>query len=112
MVLALGNKETLRFSSIHDKFKVIDSEQNLQKIKWYESDYGGSAGSFNVIASILKGLNKVKIPIVIILHRLKVQKQYLKYLQLQSHYTVKEAEDKEFVKQGIYISFHLTIISY
>jgi hypothetical protein len=32
-------------------------------------------GSFNVIASILKGLNKeVKIPIVIILHRLKVQK--------------------------------------
>jgi two-component system chemotaxis response regulator CheB len=41
--------------------------------------YGGSAGSFNVIASILKGLNKeVKIPIVIILHRLKVQKQYLK----------------------------------
>jgi two-component system chemotaxis response regulator CheB len=35
---------------------------------------GGSAGSFNVIASILKGLNKeVKIPIVIILHRLKVQ---------------------------------------
>jgi chemotaxis protein methyltransferase CheR len=25
--LALGNKETLRFSSIHDKFKVIDSEQ-------------------------------------------------------------------------------------
>jgi hypothetical protein len=34
MVLALGNKETLRFSSIHDKFKVIDSEQkNLPKDK-------------------------------------------------------------------------------
>jgi chemotaxis protein methyltransferase CheR len=32
--LALGNKETLRFSSIHDKFKVIDSEQkNLPKDK-------------------------------------------------------------------------------
>jgi hypothetical protein len=30
---------------------------------------GGSAGSFNVIASILKGLKEVKIPIVIILHR-------------------------------------------
>jgi hypothetical protein len=38
----------------------------------------GGSGSFNVIASILKGLNEVKIPIVIILHRLKVQKQYLK----------------------------------
>ena len=32
--LALGNKETLRFSSIHDKFKVIDNEQKIyQKIK-------------------------------------------------------------------------------
>ena len=76
---------------------------------------GGSAGSFNVIASILKGLNKeVEIPIIIILHRLKSAKTILEeYLQLQSHYKVKEAEDKEFVKTGyIYISFHLTIISY
>jgi two-component system chemotaxis response regulator CheB len=72
---------------------------------------GGSAGSFNVIASILKGLNKeVKIPIVIILHRLKVQKTILEEY-LQSHYTVKEAEDKEFVTGHIYIH-HLTIISY
>jgi two-component system chemotaxis response regulator CheB len=74
---------------------------------------GGSAGSFNVIASILKGLNKeVKIPIVIILHRLKVKTILEEYLQLQSHYTVKEAEDKEFVKQGIYIvpsDYHLLL---
>ncbi|WP_016990168.1 CheR family methyltransferase [Flavobacterium sp. ACAM 123] len=32
--LALGNKETLRFSSIQDKFKIIDSKQKIyQKIK-------------------------------------------------------------------------------
>lgn len=32
--LALGNKETLRFSSIHDKFRIIDSKQKIyQKIK-------------------------------------------------------------------------------
>lgn len=32
--LVLGNKETLRFSSIHDKFKIIDSKQKIyQKIK-------------------------------------------------------------------------------
>ena len=32
--LALGNKETLRFSSVQDKFKIIDSKQKIyQKIK-------------------------------------------------------------------------------
>ena len=32
--LALGNKETLRFSSVHDKFKIIDSKEKIyQKIK-------------------------------------------------------------------------------
>lgn len=63
---------------------------------------GGSAGSFNLILSILKGLDKeMKMPIVIILHRLKNTKTVLEdYLQLQSHYVVKEAEDKEFVKAG------------
>jgi two-component system chemotaxis response regulator CheB len=63
---------------------------------------GGSAGSFNLILSILKGLDKeMKIPIIIILHRLKRAKTILEdYLQLQSHYLVKEAEDKEFVKAG------------
>jgi two-component system chemotaxis response regulator CheB len=42
-----------------------------------------------------------------------VQKNNEEYLQLQSHYTVKEAEDKEFVKTGhIYIvpsDYHLLL---
>lgn len=63
---------------------------------------GGSAGSFNVILSILKELDKdMHLPIVIILHRLKNAKTILEdYLQTQSHYIVKEAEDKEYVKSG------------
>lgn len=63
---------------------------------------GGSAGSFNLILSILKGLDKeMNMPIVIILHRLKNANTILEnYLQLQSHYVVKEAEDKEFFKTG------------
>jgi len=63
---------------------------------------GGSAGSFDLILSILKGLDReMNTPIVIILHRLKNTKTILEdYLQRQSHYVVKEAEDKEFVKAG------------
>jgi two-component system chemotaxis response regulator CheB len=63
---------------------------------------GGSAGSFNCILSILKGLNeKMQVPIVIVLHRLKNANSVLeKHLQLHTHYTVKEAEDKEFVKKA------------
>jgi two-component system chemotaxis response regulator CheB len=63
---------------------------------------GGSAGSFNVILSILKDINKeLKCPIVIILHRLKNSTTILEnYLQIQSHYVVKEAEDKEFMQMG------------
>ncbi|TDE05547.1 chemotaxis protein CheB [Flavobacterium hiemivividum] len=63
---------------------------------------GGSAGAFNLILSILKGLDKeIDIPIVLVLHRLKNAKTILEdYLQLESHYKVKEAEDKELVKAG------------
>lgn len=63
---------------------------------------GGSAGSFNLILSILKGLDKeMNTSIVIILHRLKNTTTILEdYLQTQSHYIVKEVEDKEFVKAG------------
>jgi two-component system chemotaxis response regulator CheB len=63
---------------------------------------GGSAGAFNLIISILNGLDKeMKVPIIIILHRLKSAKTILEdSLQSQSHYIVKEAEDKEFVKAG------------
>jgi two-component system chemotaxis response regulator CheB len=63
---------------------------------------GGSAGSFNSLLTILKGLDKnMQIPIVIILHRLKNADSSLeKHLQFHSHYKVKEAEDKEEVKKG------------
>lgn len=63
---------------------------------------GGSAGSFNVILSILKKLDKtMDVPIIIVMHRLKNANSILeKHLQLSTHYTVKEAEDKEFVKKG------------
>lgn len=63
---------------------------------------GGSAGSFNVILSILKGLDKnIKTPIVLVLHRLKNSTSMLeKHLQLNTHHIVKEAEDKESVKEG------------
>jgi two-component system chemotaxis response regulator CheB len=63
---------------------------------------GGSAGSFNVILSILKSLDKNMLtPIIIILHRLKNADSSLeKHLQLHSHYNVKEAEDKEVIKKG------------
>ena len=63
---------------------------------------GGSAGSFNLIISILKELDReMTVPIVIVLHRLKRAKTILEdYLQFQSHYIVKEAEDKEFIKPG------------
>jgi two-component system chemotaxis response regulator CheB len=63
---------------------------------------GGSAGSFEMILSILNGLDKqVKMPIVIILHRLKNSRTILEnYLQVKSHYIVKEAEDKELMQEG------------
>lgn len=63
---------------------------------------GGSAGSFDLLSSILKGLDKnIDVPIIIILHRLKSTNTLLEdYLQMQSNYIVKEAEDKELVKKG------------
>lgn len=64
---------------------------------------GGSAGSFQIILSILKGLDKkMQIPIVIVLHRLKnVDSSLEKHLQSNTHYKVKEAEDKEIVEKEI-----------
>ena len=64
---------------------------------------GGSAGSFDVILSILKGLDKsISVPIVIVLHRLKnAESSFEGILQKQTHYVVKEVEDKEIIKKGI-----------
>lgn len=64
---------------------------------------GGSAGSFNTILSILNGLDKsVSVPIVIVLHRLKnCESSFEDILRNNTHYIVKEIEDKEIIKKGI-----------
>ncbi|MFA9189089.1 chemotaxis protein CheB [Flavobacterium sp. FBOR7N2.3] len=63
---------------------------------------GGSAGAFNPILSILNQLDKnIDIPIVIILHRLKnAASSFEAILQQNTHYMVKEIEDKEEMKKG------------
>ncbi|MGG7035033.1 MAG: chemotaxis protein CheB [Flavobacterium sp.] len=63
---------------------------------------GGSAGSFQVLLSILKGLDKkIQVPIIFIFHRLKNVDSLLEtHIQLHTHYKVKEAEDKEKIKNG------------
>lgn len=63
---------------------------------------GGSAGAFDSILSILNNLdNKIDMPIVIVLHRLKnTTSSFESILQQNTHYLVKEIEDKEEVKKG------------
>lgn len=76
---------------------------------------GGSAGSFQIILSILKGLDKkVQVPIIFVFHRLKNTDSLLEsHIQLYTDYKVKEAEDKEKVKNGyLYIApadYHLLL---
>ncbi|MFA9190279.1 chemotaxis protein CheB [Flavobacterium sp. FZUC8N2.13] len=76
---------------------------------------GGSAGAFNPILSVLKQLDKsINIPIVIILHRLKnTTSSFETILQQNTHYTVKEIEDKEEIKKGFLYSapadYHLLL---
>lgn len=64
---------------------------------------GGSAGAFDCIISILKGIDKtVDCPIVIILHRQKyTESTFESILQKHTHYTVKEIEDKEPLQKGM-----------
>lgn len=64
---------------------------------------GGSAGSLQVVLSILEGLDKkLQTPIVFICHRLKNGNSNLEsVLQPYTGYEVKEAEDKEFLKKGV-----------
>ena len=64
---------------------------------------GGSAGAFNCILSILKGMDKtIDTPIVIVLHRLKnTESTFEAILQKYTHYKVKEIEDKEIIKKGM-----------
>ena len=63
---------------------------------------GGSAGAFNSILSILNNLDKrINTPIIIVLHRLKnTDSSFENILQRNTHYTVKEVEDKDEMKKG------------
>lgn len=63
---------------------------------------GGSAGAFDAILSILNHLDKsINIPIVIVLHRLKnTASSFETILQRNTHYVVKEIEDKEKMEKG------------
>lgn len=63
---------------------------------------GGSAGAFDSILSILKNLDKkINTPIVIILHRLKnTNSTFEEILQRNTHYTVKEIDDKDKIESG------------
>jgi two-component system chemotaxis response regulator CheB len=62
----------------------------------------GSAGAFDCILSILKNLDKsMNTPIVIVLHRLKnTASSFEAILQRNTHYSVKEIEDKEKMEKG------------
>ncbi|GGA80466.1 putative chemotaxis protein-glutamate methylesterase [Flavobacterium palustre] len=63
---------------------------------------GGSAGAFEAILSILNHLDKnINIPIVIVLHRLRnTVSSFEAILQRNTHYLVKEIEDKQKIEQG------------
>jgi two-component system chemotaxis response regulator CheB len=77
---------------------------------------GGSAGSLEVILSMLQYITTVKFPIVIILHRKSSTDSFLvEVLSVKSLMPVKEAEEKEEVKQGtVYLAppdYHLLVES-
>ncbi|MBU0940737.1 MAG: chemotaxis protein CheB [Bacteroidetes bacterium] len=64
---------------------------------------GGSAGAFDCILTILKGLDKsIDTPIVIVLHRLKnAESIFEAILQSNTHYRVKEIENNDPLQKGI-----------
>lgn len=63
---------------------------------------GGSAGAFSSILSILNNLDKsINTPIIIVLHRLKnTISTFEAIIQRNTHYTVKEIEDKDKIEKG------------
>ena len=63
---------------------------------------GGSAGAFDCILSILKGLDKaIDTPIVIVVHRLKnSESTFESILQSHTHYRVKEIENNDKLQSG------------
>ena len=76
---------------------------------------GGSAGSFQVIASILSELPKnYPIPLILCLHRLKhVRSGFVEALSIKSNLEIVEPIDKQHVKAGkVYLApanYHLSV---
>ena len=75
---------------------------------------GGSAGSLEVIVTMLSGLLNQRLAIVLIIHRKgSVHSSLADVLNLKSAVIVKEAEEKEFIRPGyVYIApadYHLLI---
>lgn len=75
---------------------------------------GGSAGSLEVIISMLQNLTNSHLAIILIIHRKgSLHSALPELLNLKSSVTVKEAEEKEPIRQGfIYIApadYHLLI---
>jgi two-component system chemotaxis response regulator CheB len=76
---------------------------------------GGSAGSFQVISSILQALpDDFPLPIIMCLHRLKhVRSGFVEALNIKSIKEIEEPDDKDTIKKGkIYLApanYHLSI---
>ena len=75
---------------------------------------GGSAGSFEVIFTMLQQLSVLKLPMIIILHRKSgVDSLLTNVMSWRSGFEVKEAEEKEYLENGkIYIApadYHLLV---
>lgn len=76
---------------------------------------GGSAGSFQVVTSILSNLPKnFKIPIILCLHRLKhVRGGFVEALSIKTNIEIVEPQDKQNVKPGkAYLApanYHLSV---
>ncbi len=76
---------------------------------------GGSAGSFQVISSILQALpDDFPLPIIMCLHRLKqVRSGFVEALNIKSIKEIEEPDDKDTIKKGkIYLApanYHLAI---
>src|SRR3954466_14379636 len=73
---------------------------------------GGSAGSFEVIYSMLQQLTRLSYPMVIVLHRKNsVDSMLTNVMSWRSGFQVKEAEEKDTLKNGmVYIApadYHL-----
>ncbi len=76
---------------------------------------GGSAGSFQVISSILQALpDDFPLPIIMCLHRLKhVRSGFVEALNIKSIKEIEEPDDKDTIKKGkIYLApanYHLAV---